>query len=283
MLKTVSPVFLLGTQRSGTTLLTRILSSHSSFYMQNELPMDGLFSAPHSKQAFLERMTAKIERLHGKSLAIDSCDNNWGLKDPLLTNHLPLLAEYFPDSKYILIIRDGRGVVNSYMENRWGLGTNVYTGTLRWQEEVNLQMAFVERFNANSMTIRYEDLIANLSTILPEICHFMGIKFEENMLSYYKGDAGFGLNKENRHTNKAPDTRLAEKWKSKLSVRQIGIIDGVAKNELALNGYALEQQAVYPSILEKWYYLIHQKVVGEIQLQYQLKAKDWLRKYKLIR
>lgn len=282
-MNSVSPVFLLGTQRSGTTLLTRILSTHSDFYMQNELPMEGIFSAPYSKQIILERMATKIKRLHGKSVALEGGDNDWGLKDPLLTGQLPVLAECFADSKYILIVRDGRGVVNSYMENKWGLGTNVYTGALRWKEEVTLQMKFVENFKNNSMIIRYEDLVADLSGTLHNVCDFLNISFEDSMLDYYKGDAGFGLNKENRHTNKAPDLALAEKWKVKLSPRQIGIINSVANNTLNSHGYKTDAPEIKISLIERLYYELHQKIIGEIQLQYQLKFKGWLKKLKIVK
>lgn len=279
----VSPVFLLGTQRSGTTLLTRILSSHSTFHMQNELPMEGIFTKPLDKITILERITSKIKRLHGETLPIESNQNNWGLKDPLLTNHLPELAEFFPESKFILIVRDGRGVVNSYIENRWGLGTNVYTGSLRWIKEINQQTEFVTRLSANSMTIRYEDLIEDLPTILPKICNFIGIKFETNMLNYYKKNADFNLNKENRHTNKAPDSNLAEKWKQKLTPRQVKIINSIALEELKKYQYDINQGTINISKLEVIYYKIHQKIIGELQLQYQLKLKSRLKRLNLVR
>ncbi len=279
----VSPVFLLGTQRSGTTLLTRILSSHSTFHMQNELPMEGIFTLPLDKKTIVERITSKINRLHGKALAVESNQNSWGLKDPLLTNHLPELAKFFPESKYILIVRDGRGVVNSYIENQWGLGTNVFTGSLRWVKEINQQTDFMSHFSENAMTLRYEDLIENLPVILPKICDFIGIKFESNMLNYYKNNADFNLNKENRHTNKAPDSSLAEKWKQKLTLRQVKIINSIAHEELKRYQYDISQGKINITTLEIIYYKIHQKIIGEFQLQYQLKLKSKLKKLNLIK
>ena len=36
-------IILLGTQRSGTTLLTRMLSAHSAIFIQNEISVEKIF------------------------------------------------------------------------------------------------------------------------------------------------------------------------------------------------------------------------------------------------
>jgi hypothetical protein len=278
------PLFLLGTQRSGTTLLTRILSSHPLLYIQNELPMDGLFSGSLDKENLLGRIVTKISDMHGVSLPIESDKEPiWGWKEPLLTYQLDTLERCFPDSKYILIIRDGRGVVNSYMDNRWGLGTTAYTGALRWQKEVALQMAFAKKMQGKCLTIRYEDLVQNLPDVLVQLCEFIDIEFSAQMLEFHNKKLDFNVNRENINTTKPADQSHTDKWRKALSAREIALIELVSSQELEVNGYTLDQAAISPSWLELLYYKIHQRVVGEFQLQYKWKYRDKLKKIGLLK
>jgi hypothetical protein len=274
-----NPIFLLGTQRSGTTLLTRILSSHPRLYIQNELPMDDLFDSPLDKEILLRRIVAKVFEIHKVSLPIEiGKEPIWGWKEPLLTYELDALVSCFPDSKYILIIRDGRGVVNSYMDNRWGLGTTAYTGALRWQKEVALQMAFAKKMQGKCLTIRYEDLVNNLPEVLVQLCRFIGVEFSPQMLEFHNKKLDFQVNRENINTTKPADQSHSDKWRKALSSREIALIELVASHELEANGYNLEHAPISPSWLELTYYRIHQKVVGEFQLQYKWKYRDKLKK-----
>ena len=279
-----NPIFLLGTQRSGTTLLTRILSSHPLLYIQNELPMDGLFSGSLDKENLLGRIVTKISNMHGVSLPIESDKEPiWGWKEPLLTYKLDTLRNCFPDSKYILIIRDGRGVVSSYMDNRWGLGTTAYTGALRWQKEVALQMAFAEKMQGLCLTIRFEDLLQNLPEVLVQLCEFIGIEFSAQMLEFHNKKLDFQVNRENINTTKPADQLHIYKWRKALSAREIALIELVASQELEANGYTLDRDTISPSWLELFYYRIHQKIVGELQLQYKWKYRDKLKNIGLVK
>jgi hypothetical protein len=282
--KLYNPLFLLGTQRSGTTLLTRILSSHPKLYIQNELPMDDLFTAPVDKETLLRRMVSKISDMHGVSLSIESdMEPIWGWKEPLLTYELDALERCFPDSKYILIIRDGRGVVNSYMDNRWGLGTTAYTGALRWQKEVALQMAFAKKMQEKLLTIRYEDLVQNLPKVLLQMCEFIGVEYSAQMLEFHNKKLDFQVNRENINTTKPAEQSHTDKWRNQLSEREIALVELVASNELMANGYSLVQDPISPYWFELVYYRIHQKIVGEFQLQYKWKYRDKLKNLGLIK
>ncbi|OZG73430.1 hypothetical protein BTA51_10415 [Hahella sp. CCB-MM4] len=266
------PVFILGTQRAGTTLLTRILSTHKDLFIQNEISVEKVFTGTKNAESILSLMDRQIEERHGCSLEdLLEKENKtvWGVKDPEFSEYLDELQAFIPGSKFLLIIRDGRGVVNSYIENKWGLGTNAYTGAIRWQDEIHQQMEFARKYPDDVLVLRFEDLVANMEVELRRICEHLSLPFDEDMLKYDKKKAMFKENPHNTNTNKSPDKKLAEKWQAKLSSREIALIEHVAGKTLKEHGYQLIGDKVAPSALEKVYYKLHQRIVGEIQLQWQ--------------
>jgi hypothetical protein len=276
----LAPVFLLGTQRSGTTLLTRILSNHSSVYVQNELPLTQLFDEEFSLDKFYRNMDNLFEKRFGKSVKMFVEERKlkvWGLKDPQLTEYLYELENFMPAGKFILIIRDARGVVNSYIDNKWGLGTNAYTGAMRWNKEVNLQLAFAKKYPNNVLTLLYEDLVMDMESELERICSFLEISFDRKMLAYHEKKTDLESNKQNINTSKAPSKQITEKWKTELSKSEIDIITSMCGKTLQALGYVDSYAQLKISAFKRLYYELHQKIVGEIQIQYQL----WKLKRKL--
>lgn len=267
-------LFILGTQRSGTTLLTRALSAHPEIFIQNEISVDNAFNKSTSKIDTLINIDGEIKRRHGSNIAellVKQNKNIWGIKDPQLTEHIESLKLFLPESKFIIIVRDGRGVVNSYIDNKWGLGTNAYTGAIRWKKEVQQQKKFMTEYPENFILIRYEDLVADMETQVRRACEHIGVKFEESMLAYHTKKAQFKEHKSNINTNKKPDISITVKWKNQLTTNQINLIEYIAAEELVANDYLLCGEVIKPSKLQTLYYNIHQIIIGEIQIQYQLK------------
>lgn len=271
-------VFILGTQRAGTTLLTRILSAHSEIFIQNEISVEKVFTN-FDKQEILTRMNLQFTLRHGCSVSKLLNLNGkkyWGVKDPEFTEHFEALELFAKESKFVLIVRDGRGVVNSYIENKWGLGTNAYTGAKRWSREIRAQLKFKEKFPDKVLLVRYEDLVSETESIMKKVCMHLEIKYEPEMLNYSKSKASYQRNPSNINTDKRPDKSLMQRWQRKLSEHQINIIEKVSKKELKLFDYEPVGEDVELSPLQIAYYKLHQLAIGEIQIQYQLK-RIWIK------
>lgn len=272
----LSPLFIMGTQRSGTTLLTRILSAHPEIFIQNELDLPKVFQDTSSTESVLKGLAKQIYIESGSNLDSLLGDNTiWGLKDPQLTEYIDVLRNFLPESKFIIIVRDGRGVTNSYMENKWGLGTNAYYGALRWKREVEEQLKFIAEMPQNFLFIRYEDLVTDLEMTLKKVCDFLECSLEPEMLEYDKQESYYNVQRENIHTFKKPDKALSEKWKSKLSQFEINIVEHVAGYLLEKLGYSKIGDPITLSKFQLFYFKWHQKVIGEIQIQYRWRQAIW--------
>lgn len=275
-----SPVFLLGTQRSGTTLLCRMLSAHPEVFIKNEVPVRSVFTPSADRDAIVAAIDHYVQRDYGMTIAalLAAEDKSvWGLKDPELTGYLDALEQFLPEARFIVIVRDPRAVVRSYMENAWGLGTNAYTGALRWRREVEAQLAFAKRHTGQVLVVCYESLVAAPEDTLRAVCAHIGVSYSEKMLGYAEGKAYVEQKRESRHTFKAPDPALATQWQSGLKRHETKIINTVCAELMDQLGYA--RLDVYQG-LPAWvrgYYHLHQKVIGELQIQYRWRVGRYRR------
>lgn len=278
---THSPLFLIGTQRSGTTLLCRMLTAHREIFIKNELPVRKVFqSGGLSRDQITENISQCIESGYGKNLDdLMSSEGKsvWGLKDPELTYYLRDLRSFSPEARFVLILRDPRAVVNSYMENKWGLGTNAYTGALRWRDEILMQLSFEAELPGEVLRIRYEDLVVNQKITLGKVCQFIDAPFDEAMLAYNKQKSFIREGRENVNTGRALDESLTRKWKDKLSSHEIAVVDSICCDVMKRVGYEPETaHYVVPRWL-KAFYRLHQAVLGEMQIQYRWRIGNWKR------
>ncbi len=107
----------------------------------------------------------------------------------------PLLAELFPRSKLIFLLRDGRDVVDSwlaaYQEDTWAIQKGAFAVApegrvplIRWLSEVwafrsrAVQQAFETRAPGTRVLIRYEDLRERPLEGMEAICEMLGLDGE---------------------------------------------------------------------------------------------------------
>ena len=273
----------MGTQRSGTTLLTRVLSAHPNIFIKNELELKKIFTPNATKEQIIDAIKSQILNRNGfylDQLMEQGNKSIWGLKDPQLTEHIGALRQFLPESKFIIIVRDGRGVTNSYMENKWGLGTNAYYGAKRWDREVNEQLDFMQEAPENFLLIRYEDMVEDIEAEMKKVCAHLNVAYLEEMVNYDQKSSYYKKTRENVHTFKKPDRKLAEKWRHRLSVFEIDVVEHVAKDTLSKLGYELIGKPIKLSAWQMFYFKWHQKILGEIQMRYRWRKAEFRKKWR---
>jgi tetratricopeptide (TPR) repeat protein len=200
---------LCGHPRSGTTLLEQVLDAHSDIISAEEtklmhdeayLPLirdlpegTGILPALESVSPALISQVRKnyfhcadllLRRPIGGRLLID--------KNPSLNLMIPIVARIFPETKFLVALRDPRDVVMSCFMQALPL-TAVSSAYLTLESTVNqyanvmgfwLQMR--PRLGNQWLEVRYEEMVDDLPAIAHAVLGFLGVGYEENVLKFHE-------------------------------------------------------------------------------------------------
>lgn len=93
-----------------------------------------------------------------------------------------VLAEAFPEARFIHLVRDGRAVFNSVKNLSWGPRTP-YVAAAWWASQVAPGLALEQALGPDRvMRVRYEDLVLETENTLRALCAFAGIAFTPEMV-----------------------------------------------------------------------------------------------------
>jgi hypothetical protein len=209
----ISPIFIIGAPRSGTTLLRNLLYSHPNLFFRGETHFIPdyyrAFGDPQSP-AQARRLARRIVNLDWmrrweepfdvdalarqpsyagmidclfRQVAQKEGAGRWGDKTPQNVLHVSTLLEIFPKAQFIHIVRDGRDAALSLKKAHFG-PTTLYGAILYWQRMVRagIQAAKVvprDQF----LGVKYEDLLDHPREELEKICTFLYESFVDAMLS----------------------------------------------------------------------------------------------------
>lgn len=270
------PVFILGVQRSGTTLLRLILNSHSHIaipeeaaflrpiikkkYIYNEIPVKDLKricnyleNSPHyalwnyDSSKFLNWLKKQssislkefINNLY-MSYAESEGKVRWGDKTPSLFRKLRLLYKLFPSAKFIHIVRDGRDVFDS-RRRMDSTKDNAAVMAIEWCYKIYKIERFLELLPpSNKYTLRYEDLLINPEETLKNLCGFMQVEYEPQMRDFYRKSKYYVGSHHSKLIFKPITSENLQKWKNNLSGKEIKILSLLAKRYLKKYRYEVD-------------------------------------------
>lgn len=241
-----APLFLVAAERSGTTLLRLMLDHHPSIAMNHEFHLAATEVPPGEGWPPLESFsewlrTDRITMLSGFS--IDRSLSYPELMDSFLTQrrdsagkpivgatvhrHFELLLRIWPDARFIHLFRDGHDVASSTIGMGWA--GNVWVGADGWiRAHGEWHRLHQQLSNDRWIEIRFEDLVCDPEATLREVCTFLGVPFDDAMLSYPRST-----------TYAPPDPSLAYQWERKLSPREIQLVEARVGDMLIECGYRL--------------------------------------------
>ncbi|MEE9607233.1 MAG: sulfotransferase [Myxococcota bacterium] len=243
--------FLIGPPRSGSTLLARMLGTHSAVHAPAEphlltplahlgyyasvesAPYDPIISRgairelvgelPGGEASYLEALRAYSDAIYsplleasGKRLLLD--------KTPAYALVLDFLAKLYPRSRYVVLTRHPLAIWSSQVQSFFD---GDYQAAHRLNPLLERYVPAMARFLRERPVplhhVRYEELVKDPGTQLEGLCEFLGLEFEPQMVNYggapqglAKAAAGLGdpisVAQETR-----PTTKFLERWSDEMA------------------------------------------------------------------
>jgi hypothetical protein len=243
-------LFVISSPRSGSTMLERMLESHSQILGGPEphllTPLahlgvwDKVDKAPYDHVLAAESQKLFVERLpHGEqdywAACRAYCDVLYGRllegsgkktvldKTPAYALALPFIANVFPDAKYVVLTRHPLATfssyANSFFDGNYETAMN-YNPLL--QRYVPAMASFLRQKSVPAFHVKYEDLVKDPETWMERIYAYIGVPFERDTIDYGEKErapeAAKGLGDPigvAQHTR--PTTASISKWVEELS------------------------------------------------------------------
>ncbi|MFB6258280.1 MAG: sulfotransferase [Flavobacteriales bacterium] len=225
------PLFVVGPPRSGTKLLQSILNASPDVSIGPEshlfpkllmnfggLPLDGCWQevlSILSRSNYLERLRrngfeAELEPilqnapdLPGTILSLlkevarwqGRSDAEWiGDKTPNYVRYTSLFRRYFPEARFITIVRDPRDQALS-VRRTWG--KDPLLAAERWKKDLDALQEASREAPSVHYKLRYEDLLEAPENTIKGLCEYLNIPFDRTMLGASSSEKfGSGKNME---------------------------------------------------------------------------------------
>ncbi len=282
--------FIVGMGRSGTTMLTSMLNMNEQIIAtpENEFTIFSYSYFKSEKFSSIKQinffatlfnydfnnviniwkpkgLVNKIENLKDKTFAnvcklvylsypLSNKINNdvkWVIdKNPSYSLQINTLQKIYPEAKYILIVRDYRDNIVSRKKYS-DKNSSIYKLAAAWNYYYSQIFKAISKHKLPHFIVKYEDLVQFPEKTLREICFFLDVEYNANMLKFQdfskeiKKHAQLNLSDtkfekvSNMHSNldKEVNTERVEAFKKELTVSEIEILDLVCSKHAKTFNY----------------------------------------------
>ena len=272
-----SPIFIVGPPRSGTTTMRLALNSHPRIAVPEESAFFSDFWRRKNRWEWTKIVDAFIDRcarfllppidlteeavylrqlnepdyglllsLPLQSWAHIMGKERWGEKTPNHIFYADAIVDLFPNARTVVMMRDPRSTVASM--NAYLFLTNDTTFNAKvWRDAGTIGRRQVQRHvpAGQRLDVKYEDLILDPQRVLEKVCSFIGEDFHPDMLSFYKTSADYADTTGSSRLHE-PISGDPEAWRTRLTEKQVAIIEAVCRRPMKEQGYHRSGRALHP-------------------------------------
>jgi LPS sulfotransferase NodH len=219
------PIFMIGTQRSGSNLLRLMLNQlpeiaapHPPHILQRMTPLLSGYGDLSNNANFIQLIDdvcrlVELNPVPWTGVSLDRADvarrcrerslvaihgavydicaavkgaATWCCKSLANINYVSAIEDYFGKPRYIYLFRDGRDVAVSFRKAVVG-EKHFYHIAREWTATQNLALSLKRTIDpARFLSVNYEDLTGKPEACAAKICEFIGASFCESMLEFHR-------------------------------------------------------------------------------------------------
>jgi len=238
-----APIFLVGSERSGSTLLRLMLDHHPRIAFAREIDFVVEHVSDSGEFPAMAGYVDWIATVRGADYTVDPTLDYRALVNDFLRQkqaagggkehvgatvhrHFERLRFLWPEARYIHLLRDPRDVARSVVQKGWA--GSLYQAAEFWIEAERSWDALRPQLEpGRSIEVRYEELVTAPERELARLCGFIGVGYSEAMLAY----------PEDARQYPPPDPSLASQWRTKLTPRETALVETRTAPQMAERGY----------------------------------------------
>ena len=289
--KTDRCIFLTTPFRSGSSLLSRILSTHPAIAMSYDTVnffrfcyhrYDPISDTENAKRLFQD-MAHRLYNRFELRLDVERCMENFegndrsygqaylsilrslfpdeqkailGDKEPLAWTRIPSFLNMFPEGKAIVILRDPRDVVVSFKKMTIAPGDDYLIALFNVVDAVNHAFRYQHLYPNRVLTVRYEQLKTNMELEVRKLCSFLDVDFADEMLELDKYTDHSGNKWDSRAATIFPEEHqepLAPvgRWRKRIEPEDLFLCEWIARDQIARLGLPFDGRIQTPEVFER--------------------------------
>jgi hypothetical protein len=272
-----APVFIIGTERSGSNMLRLMLDAHSRVFMPHPPHVMHYFAhlEPHygdlAREVPFRRLVRDVLRLVHRHIhpwehvpseeeVIASSPSRdllgvkvglyeaarrrsgkarWGSKSTFVVHHGERVLQVFPRARMLWLVRDPRDVAVSSRRSVFSPFHPLHVAEL-WAEQQALAGALEQRHPGAVLRVHYEELVREPDAQIVRILAFLGEEMEPAVSRFYERAAAkhqAALSESWANTARPARPDSVGAWRHALLPREVAVVEAVAGPAMAELGY----------------------------------------------